>query len=156
MAFMRVWQRLVALAVVAAFMVALTPAPASAARFEIKGTVHSKNEANETMVIITSDVIGQPQAITVDMGRFSRVFRDTAVNSSIAMVIEDRPFDTFKVVGLTSFGSYVNQNDFGTQEHFNPRNDSIQAHVQNVPDDDEALAKQNRGSNLKKDDDDDK
>jgi hypothetical protein len=146
----RGWQRAGALILAMAVIAMLTPSSVSAARFTIAGTVYSANEANETFIIITDDIGGTERPITVDMSRFSRIFGATEVGTPIKLVIEDRPFDTYKAVDLLEFGSYVNPTDFGVEENFTVRDDSIHSHVGNVPEDDEALAKQNRGSDLRK------
>ncbi len=135
--------------VLALTLLALIPGQALAARFDISGTVIAADEDKMTFVIVTSDVIGKEQPITVDMSGLPRIFRATGVGSPISLTIESREFDTYLATGLVSEGSYVNRETLGAREEFEVKNESVKAHVGNVKDDDEADAQLHRGSDLK-------
>jgi hypothetical protein len=130
-------------------------------RFDITGTIYEvqRNGGTTLATIVTSDVIGKPQAITVDVSQVQDV--DFTAGTSIQLRIFSRQNDTFLAREVVREYPYVNGADFGVREEFTTRQDSIQARVGNVPEDDEALAKQHRDNNLRErnghdDDDDDK
>lgn len=123
--------------------------------FDVTGTVHSKNEDKETIVLITDDLGVKGQPITIDMSDMSSQFVAISVGQSVSFSIEKRESNSYLAHVLISEGSYVNRADLGTREEFETRSSSIKAHVQNVVEDDEALAQQHRDSNLRRQDDDD-
>ncbi len=131
-------------------------------RFDITGTIYEvkRNGGTTLATIVTTDVIGKPQAITVDVSQVKDV--DFTANTSIQLTIYSRENDTFLAREVVREYPYVNGADFGVREEFTTRQDSIQARVGNVPEDDEALAKQHRDNKLRErnghddDDDDDK
>ena len=129
-------------------------------RFDITGTIYEvkRNGGTSLATIVTTDVIGRPQAITVDVSQIRDV--DFTAGTSIQLTIYSRENDTFLAREVVREYPYVNGADFGVEEWMNTRQDSIQARVGNVPEDDESLAKQHRSpQNLRErqdeDDDDD-
>ncbi len=156
-------RRLAAVAVAGALSALALGGVASAdhERFDITGTIYEvqRNGGTTLATIVTSDVIGKPQAITVDVSQIQDV--DFTRGTSIQLSIYSRENDTFLAREVVREYPYVNGADFGVQEWMTTRQDSIQAGVGNVPEDDESLAKQHRSpQNLReredKDDDDDK
>ena len=150
-------RQLAAFAVAGALSALAVSGVASAAdeRFDITGTVYEINGPIAT--IVTSDVIGSSQAIMVDVSQVKGV--DFTRGTSIHLTIYSRENDTFLSREVVREYPYVNGADFGVREEFQTRQDSIQARVGNVPEDDEALAQQHRERNLREredDDDDDK
>jgi len=113
-------------------------------RFDITGTVLEVN--GDQLVILTSDVIGKPQPITVDVSQL-RGLQITA-DTPIQLTIMPREHDTYLATGIVRESPYVNGADFGVSEEFTVRQDSIQAGVGNVPEDDEALNQQHRTNDL--------
>jgi hypothetical protein len=113
-------------------------------RFDITGTVLQVN--GDQLVILTSDVIGKPQPITVDVSQL-RGLQITA-DTPIQLTITPREFNTYLATGIVRESPYVNGADFGVREEFTVRQDSIQAGVGNVPEDDEALNQQHRTNDL--------
>ncbi|MCC6175512.1 MAG: hypothetical protein IT305_09445 [Chloroflexi bacterium] len=120
------------------------PAAAAEQTFDITGTVYAVN--GHLLTIVTSDVIGKPQAITVDVSYLPDL--QIATGAPIQLTIRSRESDSYLAIGIVRESPFVNGADFGVQERFEVRNDSIQAGVGNVPDDDEALAQQHRTSDL--------
>lgn len=149
MAWFRASRRTLAVALAAVGLVALSPGSALAARHTISGTVVSANDDDMTFVIVTSDIIGKEQPITVDMSQLSRLYRSTNAGSPLSLVIESRQSDSYLAVGFISEGSYVNRQTFGVREEFQTLNSSIKSHVGNVPEDDESLAKEHRDNKLR-------
>ncbi len=157
-------RRLAALVVAGALSAFALGGVASAAheRFDITGTIYEvkRNGGTTLATIVTSDVIGRPQAITVDVSQIKNV--DFTTGTSIQLTIYSRENDTFLAREVVREYPYVNGADFGVREEFTVRQDSIQARVGNVPEDDEALAQQERDRKLRErngdddDDDDDK
>jgi len=158
-------RRRVATALLAGAMSALaigSVASAANDRFDITGTIYDvKYDGGATIAtIVTSDVIGKPQPIMFDVSQIKDV--DFTRGTSIQLTIYSRENDTFLAREVVREYPYVNGAEFGVQEWMNPRNDSIQAGVGNVPEDDESLAQQHRSpQNLRqrdndKDDDDKK
>jgi hypothetical protein len=153
-------RRKLAAAALAGALSALTlggVASAQNERFDITGTVYRID--GPRLVIVTSDVIGRPQAITVDVSEIKGL--QPTVGTSIQLTIYSRENDTFLAREVVREYPYVNGADFGVREEFTTRQDSIQAGVGNVPEDDEALNQQHRDRNLrdrngKEEDDDDK
>jgi hypothetical protein len=113
-------------------------------RFDITGTVLSVD--GDKLVILTSDVIGKPQPITVDVSRLKGL--QITPNTPIQLTIVARESDTYLATGIVRESPYVNGADFGVREEFTTRQDSIQAGVGNVPEDDEALNQQHRSKDL--------
>src|SRR3712207_1538361 len=156
-------RRLAAVAVAGALSALALGSVASAQneRFDITGTIYEvkRNGGTTLATIVTSDVIGRPQAITVDVSQVKDV--DFTSGTAIQLTIFSRENDTFLAREVVREYPYVNGAHFGVREEFTPRQDSIQARVGNVPEDDEVLAQQHRERNLRErnghdDDDDDK
>ena len=128
-------------------------------RFDITGTIYDVKYDGGAIIatIVTSDVIGKPQPIMVDVSQIKDV--DFTRGTPIQLSIYSRENDTFLAREVVAESPYVNGADFGVREEFTTRQSSIQAGVGNVPEDDEALNKQHRDNNLRDredDDDDDK
>jgi len=123
--------------------------------FDVTGTVESKNEDKETIVLIT-DALGKPnQPITIEMSNMSGQFVAIRKGQSVTLEIRARENDTFKAYTLINEGSYTHQADLGTQERYETQSSSIKAHVANVPEDDESLSQQHRQNDLRRNEDDD-
>jgi hypothetical protein len=123
--------------------------------FDASGTVYSKNEEKQTIVLIT-DVLGKKnQPITIDMSDMSNQFVAIRVGQSVTMEIAARESDSYKAYSIRDQDSYVQGDDLGTQERYQTASSSIKAHVGNVPEDDESLNQQHRDNNLRHDKDDD-
>lgn len=120
----------------------------------ISGTVYSKNEDKQTIVLITDAFGVKNQPVTVDLKHFDRLFEAVGVGQPISLVVMPREFDSYLMTGLVSEGSYVGQQNLGTRENFQTRDSSIKAHVGNVPEDDESLSQQHRDNNLRRGEDD--
>jgi len=143
----RLLYRAFAAAAVALSLLAFGPSGALAA-FEAHGTIVSTNEGKETWVIVT-DALGKPnQPITVDLSRLSGTFTRHGKGEPVALLLEARPNDTYRVLSLLEEGSYVGGETLGVQERYETLDSSIKAHVNNVPEDDEALNQQHRDNNL--------
>jgi len=125
-------------------------------RFDITGTVLSVD--GDKLVILTSDLNGKAQPITVDVSYLKGL--QITPDTPIQLTIMPREYDTYLATGIVRESPYVNGADFGVQEWFTTRQDSIQAGVGNVPEDDESLNQQHRTHDLhdrnNKEDDDDK
>jgi hypothetical protein len=113
-------------------------------RFDITGTVEQVN--GTLLTIVTSDVVGTPQAITVDVSQIPNL--DVVPTAPIQLTIVSREDDSYLATAIVRESPYVNGADFGVREEFTTRQDSIQAGVGNVPDDDEALNQQHRSRDL--------
>ena len=126
-------------------------AAAAERTFDVSGTVLEVR--GTVLTILTADVIGTEQPIMVDVSWL----RDLQIKPGdpISLTIMSREFNTFLALGVVDESPFVNRLEFGVREEFTTRQDSIEAHVGNVPDDDEALAKERRGRNLRRQDDDD-
>jgi hypothetical protein len=137
--------------VVAGFTAAVTlgtligSASADDDRFDITGTVLEVR--GDQLVILTSDLIGKAQPITVDVS-YLRGLQITP-NTPIQLTIMPREDDSFLATAIVRESPYVNGADFGVREQFTVRQDSIQAGVGNVPEDDEALNQQHRTNDLR-------
>jgi hypothetical protein len=138
-----------------AFVVAVPGGALARDTFDVTGTVHSKNEDKETIVLITDDLGVKNQPITIDMSDMTSQFVAIRVGQPVTFSIAKRDNDSYLAYVMVSEGSYVNRTDLGTREEFETRGASIKAHVQNVGEDDESLAQQHRDSNLRRQDDDD-
>lgn len=126
-------------------------------RFDVTGTII--NIDGPILTILTDDLIGKEQPIMVDVSQIRGV--DYTHGSSIHLRVHARESDTFLAREVVREYPYVNGLDFGVDEWMTTRQDSIQAGVGNVPEDDEALKKQQRSpQNLREsrhgEDDDDK
>jgi len=141
-----------------AALAVVTVAPSGAlARdtFDVTGTVNSKNEEKETIVLITDDLGVKNQPITISMSGLSGNFIALREGQPVTLEIKARESDTYKAYSVISQGSYTDRTDLGAREEFETSGSSIKAHVQNVPEDDESLSQQHRDSNLHRDKDDD-
>jgi len=123
--------------------------------FDVTGTVDSKNEDKETIVLITDDLGKKNQPITISMSGLSGNFVALREGQSVTLEIKARESDTYKAYSIVGQGSYTDRADLGTQERYETQDSSIKAHVQNVPEDDESLNQQHRDNNLQRDKDDD-
>jgi hypothetical protein len=113
-------------------------------RFDITGTVERVN--GNLLTIVTSDVIGKPQAITVDVSQIPDL--QITPNTPIQLTIMSRENDSYLATAIVRESPFVNGADFGVREEFTTRQDSVQAGVGNVPADDEALNQQHRSRDL--------
>jgi hypothetical protein len=123
--------------------------------FDASGTVESKNEEKETIVLITDALGKKNQPITIDMSDMSGAFRAIKVGQAVTFQIAARESNSYLAYSIRAEDSYVLGDTLGTQEKYETANSSIKAHVQAAPDDDEALNQQHRDSNLRRDQDDD-
>lgn len=140
--------RIVGAAVVAAAaaIVALTGrAHADDRRFDVTGTVLEFR--GDLLTVLTSDLIGRPQPITVDVSLLPGL--QITPDTPIQLTIVAREYDSFLALGLVRESPFVNGAEFGVREEFTVRQDSIAARVGNVSDDDEALAQQHRTNDLR-------
>ena len=145
------------LAAFAALAVVMVAPNSALARdtFDVAGTVESKNEGKETIILITDDLGVKNQPITIDMSHMSSQFVAIRAGQSVSLSIERRESNSYLAHVFISEGSYVNRTDLGIREEFEVQSSSIKAHVANVPEDDESLSQQHRNSNLRRDEDDD-
>jgi hypothetical protein len=155
MAFSRVRavRRALAALVVGAAMLGVGVAGTASAEdtYDIRGTVIARQ--GPILTILTSDLTGREQPILVDVTWLRGL--QINVGDPIHLTIQPREFDTYLATSVVRESPYVNGLEFGVQERFTVKQDSIQAGVGNVPEDDEALAKQHRDNNLRRDEDDD-
>ena len=143
--------RRMAPALATAALLVILPAQAFAAKtFDVSGTIASANDEKRTIVLVTTDVIGSAQPITIDMSNLDRLFRSTDVGSPLTIRIIERESDTFLALGEIHGGSLINNENFGVNENFTVREDAITSCSKNGPADDDAIAKQHRNSNLEK------
>jgi hypothetical protein len=140
-----------ALAVAVAFGGLFGTAAAQGSTFDVGGTVHSIRGSN--IVFITSDVTGRQQPITIDISQLRGL--QIKPGDPLKLTIRSREFDSYLALRVVRESPYVSGEEFGVREEFTVKQDSIQAGVGNVPEDDEALAKQDRDHNLRKNNDDD-
>ncbi|MGE3270076.1 MAG: hypothetical protein AB7P40_15095 [Chloroflexota bacterium] len=113
-------------------------------RFTANGTIialHSDSQAE----FRTSDLSGQPETITLDLSWLTDEDRDYAYfgeRTPIAALLQPLDDGTYRAVQFEqlSQGSMVNNTDWGVQEEYTTRDDSINARTDNGPDDDEARA----------------
>jgi hypothetical protein len=127
-------------------MLLVAPSGALAAGYTVSGTVVTSDEGKQAIVLLTSDIIGTEQPITIDMSRVPEQFQASAVGSAVSLQVEPREADAYLATGP------------GADEHYAERDTqggSIRAHVANVPDDDEALTQQHRANDLRRGQDDD-
>ena len=148
--------RLLVAALAALAFVAVSPSGALARdTFDASGTVSSKNEGKEEIVLIT-DALGKAnQPITIDMSGLSSNFEAIRIGQSVIIEIAARESNSFKAYAIVDQGTYTRGADLGTQEKFETAGSSIKAHVGNVPEDDESLSQQHRQNDLKRNEDDD-
>jgi hypothetical protein len=145
------------LLIAALAVLAVVGAPGAAqarVTFDASGTVYSKNESKETIVLITDALGKKNQPITIDMSDMSDNFVAIRVGQSVTLEIAARESDSYKAYSIRDQDSYVQGNDLGTQERYETQSSSIKAHVGNVPEDDEALNQQHRQNNLQRNQDD--
>jgi hypothetical protein len=148
--------RMMLAAFVALSVVASLPLSAMARdTIDVTGTVDSKNEDKETIVFFTDDLGVKNQPITIDMSDISSAFRSIKDGQSATIEVLRRESNTWKAYSIRSEGSYVHRADYGAAPNFETKDDSIKAHVGNVPEDDESLSQQHRENNLRRDEDDD-
>ena len=152
---LRSCRMLMAAIVALSMLVALPLSGLAADTFDVTGTIHSKNEDKETIVLITDDLGKSGQPITIDMSGMSSQFVAIREGQSVSFSIAKRESDSYLAYQLISEGSYVHRADFGASQVHETKADSIKAHVGNVPEDDESLSQQHRENNLRRDEDDD-
>jgi hypothetical protein len=114
-------------------------------RFDVTGTVLEVK--GRRIILLTSDLIGKPQPITVDVSQLRGL--QVTPNTPIQLTIVAREQDSYLATAIVRESPYVNRADFGVREQFTVRQDSIQAGVGNVPEDDEALNQQHRTNDLR-------
>ncbi|MCC6174275.1 MAG: hypothetical protein IT305_03130 [Chloroflexi bacterium] len=94
---------------------------------------------------LTSDISGQPQIIWLDLAWLTTSdyghFVDLVDGEAIQIELREQSDGSFLAIRYWELvkGSKVNNTDWGVQESYTTRDDSINARVHNVPDDDEAL-----------------
>ncbi len=137
---------LVTLLLAAAISLAGATGATAQKQFDVGGTIVGAN--GQILTILTSDVIGREQPILVDVS-WLKGFQ-YQVGDPVQLTILARESDTYLAIGIVGESPFANGQDFGVQERFTVKDDSIQAGVGNVPADDEALAKQHRGNNLRR------
>lgn len=148
--------RLLMAAFAAVAIVTAAPAGVMASdTFDVTGTVESKNEDKETIVLITDALGKKNQPITIDMSDMSSQFVAIRKGQSVTIQVRAREYDSYKAHAIVAQGSYTDQADLGVQERFQTQSSSIQAHVGNTPEDDESLAQQHRDNDLRRGEDDD-
>lgn len=136
---------------IAAFSAAVTvgaltgSALADEDRFDVTGTVLEVR--GDLVIILTDDLIGKPQPITVDVSQLKGL--QITPNTPIQLTITPREHDSYLATAIVRESPYVNRAEFGVREEFTVRQDSIQAGVGNVPEDDEALNQQHRTNDLR-------
>lgn len=157
MAFRVVWVCRVLVATMAALaIVTMVPGGVFARdTFDATGTVISKNEEKDTIVLITDSLGTKNQPITIDMSDMTGAFEAIRVGQSVSMQIAARESNSYLAYSILAEDSYVKGDDLGTQEKYETASSSIKAHVGNVPEDDEALSQQHRQNDLKRNEDDD-
>lgn len=121
--------------------------------FDASGTVYSKNEEKESIILITDALGKKNQPITIDMSDMSDNFVAIRVGQAVTLEIAARENDSYKAYSIIDQDSYVRGDNLGTQERYETNGSSIKAHVGNVPEDDESLNQQHRNNNLRRDDD---
>ena len=139
------YRRTLAALLATASLLVLGVSGASAAGYTVSGTVVASDDSKQTIVLVTSDVIGTEQPITIDLSKVPEQFQAATVGSSISLQIESREANTYLATGPGSDESYADRDTQGA---------SIKAHVGNVPDDDEALTQQHRDRDLRRGQDD--
>ena len=139
------YRRTLAALLATASLLVLGVSGASAAGYTVSGTVVASDDSKQTIVLVTSDVIGTEQPITIDLSKVPEQFQAATVGSSISLQIESREANTYLATGPGSDESYAERDTQGA---------SIKAHVGNVPDDDEALTQQHRDRDLRRGQDD--
>ncbi len=111
---------------------------------------------------LTGDLHGEPSIIYLDLSQLRDADIDEFVNlrtdESVQILIRAQPEGSFLAIEYRELakGSKVNNTDWGNLEANTTRDDSIEARVDNVPDDDEARAQgdkyDNKGRRQKEDD----
>ena len=114
-------------------------------RFDVTGTVLEVR--GDLLIILTDDLTGRPQPITVDVSQLKGL--QITPNTPIQLTITPREHDSYLATAIVRESPYVNRAEFGVREEFTVRQDSIQAGVGNVPEDDEALNQQHRTNDLR-------
>jgi hypothetical protein len=143
---MHVWyRRTLGALLVAASVLAIGASGVLAASYTVSGTVIASDEGKQTIVLLTSDVIGTAQPITIDMSKVAEQSQAATVGSSLSLQVESREANTYLATGPGSDESYAERDTQGA---------SIKAHVGNTPDDDEALTQQHRDNDLRRGQDD--
>lgn len=149
------WSRRLLLAAIAglAIVTAVPTGVLARVTFDASGTVYSKNEEKESIVLITDALGKKNQPITIDMSNMSGNFVAIRVGQAVTIEIAARESDSYKAYSIVDQDSYVRGDNLGTQENFETQGSSIKAHVGNVPEDDESLGQQHRKNNLRRDED---
>jgi hypothetical protein len=96
-------------------------------------------------LFVTSDINGQPTTVVLDLSWLKQEGMDYVnLDPPVAaeVLLDPQPNDTYLAVqyGALAVGSDVNNTDWGVHEEYTTRDDSINARVNNGPDDDEARA----------------
>lgn len=137
-----------------------------AARDEIRGQLGPLDEmqmgqagANQYAAFLTSDVTGQPTLVWLDLSWLHdhnvEGYANLEENESVQVRLQAQPEGSFlaREYAELAKGSMVNNTDWGVQEEYTTRDDSINARTQNGPDDDEARAQYERRLEEQEDDD---
>jgi hypothetical protein len=141
-----------------------------AARDEIRGRLGPLDEmqvgrpgATQYAAFLTSDITGHPTLIWLDLSWLHdhnlEGYANLEEDEAIQVRLTAQPEGSFlaREYAELAKGSMVNNTDWGVEEAYTTRDDSINARVDNAPDDDEALNQGNKfdQSGKRQDDDDD-
>jgi hypothetical protein len=99
---------------------------------------------NQCATFLTSAISGTEEMVVLDLSQLAAAEGGFEVQEQTAIHValipqENGTFLAQRFEGMAQ-GDMVNNTDFGIQEEWTTRDDSINARVENVPDDDEALA----------------
>ena len=112
-------------------------------------------------LLVTADITGEPQIIWLDLSWLKDSdfgdYIDLENGEAIQVEVIEQPRGSFLAIQYWELvkGSTVNNTDWGISESYTTRDDSINARVDNGPDDDEARRQGNKfdekGRRVKKD-----
>ncbi len=113
--------------------------------------------------LVTADITGQEKIVWVDVSQLRDLDSGRIANlkdfEAVQIMLLEQPDSTFLAIEYRELakGSMVNNTDWGVSEAYTTRDDSINARVDNGPDDDEARAQGNtfdvKGRRVEEDDD---
>jgi len=95
---------------------------------------------------VTADIIGQEKIVWVDVSQLRDLDGGRVTNledfEAVQIILLERSDGTFQAIEYRELakGSMVNNTDWGVSEGYTTRDDSINARVDNGPDDDEVRA----------------
>ena len=137
-----------------------------AARDEIRGQLGPLDEmqpvepgAGQYAAFLTSDITGQPTLVWLDLSWLHdhniEGYANLEENESVQVRLQTQPGGGFlaREYAELAKGSMVNNTDWGVQEEYTTRDDSINARTKNGPDDDEARAQYERRLEEQEEDD---